>query len=101
MRVRFMSLSGCLEETLEMAPVTIYTRPFCGYCSRALSLLKSKDVAFTEIDAGFSPAKRAEMIARGGGSTFPQIFIGEASIGGCDELFDLDRQGKLDALLAA
>jgi glutaredoxin 3 len=81
--------------------VTIYTRPFCGYCARALSLLGRKGAEITEIEAGFDPGKRAEMVRRSGGATFPQIFIGETHIGGCDEMFDLDRQGKLDALLEA
>jgi glutaredoxin 3 len=85
-----------------MAKVTIYTRPFCGYCSRALSLLNEKGAEFTEIEAGFDPAMRQEMISRAGGrSTFPQIFIGETHIGGCDEMMALEHQGKLDALLAA
>jgi len=85
-----------------MAHVTIYTRPFCGYCARALGLLGEKGVAFTEIEAGFDPDKRREMLERSAGAkTFPQIFIGEAHVGGCDDLMALERQGKLDALLAA
>ena len=84
-----------------MAHVTIYTRPFCGYCARALSLLGEKGAAFTEIEAGFDPAKRREMVGRSGGATFPQILIGETPIGGCDEMFELDRLGKLDAMLGA
>lgn len=85
-----------------MAQVTIYTRPMCGYCARAVSLLKKKGVAFNEIDAGFNREKRAEMVQRAnGGSTFPQIFIGDDHIGGCDEMMALERAGKLDALLAA
>lgn len=83
-----------------MAHVTIYTRPFCGYCARALGLLQAKGADFSEIEAGFDPAKRQEMLARGGGTTFPQIFVGETLIGGCDEMLALDRAGKLDALLA-
>ncbi|MFZ4606852.1 MAG: glutaredoxin 3 [Caulobacter sp.] len=85
-----------------MAHVTIYTRPFCGYCARALSLLGEKGADFTEIEAGMDPALRKEMIERsGGGATFPQIFIGETHIGGCDDMLALDRAGKLDALLGA
>jgi glutaredoxin 3 len=82
-----------------MAQVTIYTRPGCGYCSRALSIHSQKGVAFEEIEAGMDPAKRQEMIARSGRSTFPQIFIGEKHIGGCDEMMALERRGELDALL--
>lgn len=85
-----------------MAPVTIYTRQGCGYCSRAKALLTSKGVAFTEHDATGNPALRQEMIDRSnGGMTFPQIFIGETHVGGCDDLHALDRAGKLDALLAS
>jgi glutaredoxin 3 len=85
-----------------MAQVTIYTRPFCGFCARALSLLGEKGADVSEIEAGMDPAKRQEMIARSAGAkTFPQIFIGETHIGGCDDLLTLDRAGKLDALLAA
>lgn len=84
-----------------MSKVTIYTRAFCPYCSRAVSLLKKKGAEFTEIDAGMDPDKRAEMIQRSnGGRTYPQIFIGEQHIGGCDEMMAMDRAGKLDPLLA-
>ncbi len=85
-----------------MAKVTIYTRKFCPYCSRAIALLKRKRVDFTEIDAGRDPALKEEMIQRsGGGRTFPQIFVGDRHIGGCDDMLALDRAGKLDALLEA
>ena len=85
-----------------MADVTIYTRQFCPYCTRAVSLLKSKNVNFNEIDAGMNAEKKAEMVERsGGGRTFPQIFIGDTHIGGCDDLYDLERAGKLDGLLVA
>jgi glutaredoxin 3 len=82
-----------------MRPIVIYTRPFCGYCAQALGLLRDKGWAFTEIEAGFDPDKRREMVARSGRSTFPQIFVGEEHIGGCDELMDLERAGELDALV--
>jgi glutaredoxin 3 len=85
-----------------MAKVTIYTRPFCGYCARALSLLATKGADFEEIEAGMDPALRREMMERsGGGATFPQIFVGEQHIGGCDDMLALDRAGKLDPMLAA
>ncbi|WP_291845403.1 glutaredoxin 3 [Maricaulis sp.] len=85
-----------------MADITIYTRPMCGYCARAVSLLRQKGVRFDEIDAGFDQAKRAEMIQRSnGGRTFPQIFIGDMHVGGCDDLMALERGNKLDALLKA
>ncbi|HBQ48012.1 MAG TPA: glutaredoxin 3 [Hyphomonas atlantica] len=85
-----------------MAEVTIYTRQFCPYCTRAVSLLKSKNVEFNEIDAGMDAQKKAEMVERsGGGRTFPQIFIGDQHIGGCDDMMALERSGKLDPLLQA
>jgi len=83
-----------------MAHVTIYTKPFCPYCARALNLLREKGVEFTEIEAGFDPGARKEMIERSGRSTFPQIFIGETHIGGCDDMMALERSGELDKLLA-
>lgn len=85
-----------------MADVTIYTRAMCGYCAAAKRLLDAKGVAYTEHDASFSPELRREMIARANGrSTFPQIFVGDRHVGGSDDLHALERQGKLDPLLAA
>ncbi|MEL6692423.1 MAG: glutaredoxin 3 [Pseudomonadota bacterium] len=85
-----------------MAHVTIYTRAFCPYCTRALSLLKQKGVDMTHIDAGMDAKKKAEMIQKSGGArTFPQIFVGDIHIGGCDEMMALERAGKLDPLLSA
>ena len=86
---------------IRMADVVIYTRPFCGYCSRAINLLTHKGVAFTEIEAGMDPDKRREMMQRSGRNTFPQIFIGGEHIGGCDEMLALERAGQLDPMLAA
>jgi glutaredoxin 3 len=83
------------------AAIVIYTRPGCGYCSAAKSLLMRKNAEFTEFDVATDPALRQQMWDRAGaGSTFPQIFIGEFHVGGCDDLYALDREGKLDALLA-
>jgi len=84
-----------------MSNVTIYTRQFCGYCSAAKRLLKEKGVSFHEIDATGAPELRQEMIHRSGRLTFPQIFIGDHHVGGCDDLFDLQARGDLDRLLAA
>ncbi len=84
-----------------MAPVTVYTTMFCPYCTRALALLARKGVAVTEIPAGMDAAKKAEMIDRSGGKrTFPQIFIGDRHVGGCDDLHALEANGRLDTLLA-
>ncbi len=83
------------------AIVEIFTRPGCGYCSAAKSLLTRKNAAFTEFDVSTNPIFRDEMLSRAnGGTTFPQIFIDKVHIGGCDELYALDREGKLDAFLA-
>ena len=84
-----------------MSEVTIYTKPYCPYCVRAVDLLEKKGVTFTEIEAAFDPAKRQEMMQRSGRATFPQIFIGERHIGGCDEMMALEREGRLDPLLQA
>lgn len=84
-----------------MTPVTIYTRDLCGYCSAAKRLLDKKGVAYTEYNATGAPELRQQMIQRANGrSTFPQIFVGETHVGGCDDLHDLEARGKLDALLA-
>jgi glutaredoxin 3 len=83
------------------AAIEIYTRPGCGYCSAAKSLLTRKQAAFTEYDVAKDPTRRQQMWDRAGvGSTFPQVFIGDTHVGGCDELYALDREGKLDSLLA-
>jgi glutaredoxin 3 len=77
----------------------MYATGWCGYCARARALLKSKQVAFEEIDIEAHPDARAEMIARSGRRTVPQIFIGERHVGGCDDLMQLEAEGKLDPLL--
>ena len=82
-----------------LVDVTIYTRTFCSYCTRAVALLESKNVPFTEIDAGSDPEKRQEMMQRSGRNTFPQVFIAGKHIGGSDELLALDARGGLDPLL--
>ncbi|MCO5064862.1 MAG: glutaredoxin 3 [Rhizobiaceae bacterium] len=82
-----------------MPDVTIYTRAMCGYCAAAKRLLDRKGVAYTEHDASFSPALREEMVARSGRRTFPQIFVGDVHVGGCDDLHALEDQGRLDGLL--
>jgi glutaredoxin 3 len=85
-----------------MSQVTIYTKGWCPYCSAAKDLLKEKGVAFDEVDIERRGDARQEMIQRAGGrSTVPQIFIGERHVGGCDDLYALERAGKLDTLLAA
>ena len=84
-----------------MAKITIYTTMFCPYCIRAKKLLKSKGQEFDEIDVGEHPRERAVMMEKAGGArTVPQIFIGDKHVGGCDDLYALERAGELDPLLA-
>lgn len=85
-----------------MSPVTIYTKAWCPYCQAAKELLQDKGVAFDEIDIGAKPEARSAMLAKSRGrTTVPQIFVGERHVGGCDDLYALERAGKLDPLLAA
>lgn len=79
--------------------VTVYTTRFCPYCVRAKQLLSQKGVEFTEHAVDGQPQMRAELRKKSGQSTVPQIWIGDVHVGGCDELFALERQHKLDALL--
>lgn len=84
-----------------MAKIEIYTTPFCPYCLAAKDLLRQKDADFTEIDVSRDAGLRQAMTERAGGRrTVPQIFIGATHVGGCDDLYDLDRKGGLDPLLA-
>jgi glutaredoxin 3 len=83
-----------------MARVEIYSTLFCPYCSRAKSLLEKKGIDYVNIDIIEDTAKRDEMVERSGGRrSVPQIFIDGEPIGGCDELYALDRAGQLDAKL--
>jgi len=85
-----------------MPAIDIYTSPLCGYCHAAKRLLNAKGVTFNEIDVLVQPDRKAEMMQRSnGGRTVPQIFINDQHIGGCDDLYALDQQGKLDPLLQA
>lgn len=84
-----------------MQNVEIYTKHTCGFCHAAKRLLSSKGVTFTEVDIGQSPNRRPEMVQRANGkTTVPQIFVGDSHVGGCDDLFALERAGRLDTLLA-
>ncbi|MCZ7674869.1 MAG: glutaredoxin 3 [Roseovarius sp.] len=85
-----------------MKQVEIYTSPLCGFCHAAKRLLDQKGVSYAEINVLTNPGRKAEMIARAdGGRTVPQIFIGGVHVGGCDELYALERAGRLDPMLAA
>lgn len=84
-----------------MSKVEIYTKGHCPYCHRAKALLAQKGVEFEEIAIDVQPELRDVMIERAhGGWTVPQIFINDTHVGGCDDLFALESQQKLDALLA-
>ncbi|QEY59997.1 glutaredoxin 3 [Pseudomonas sp. C27(2019)] len=84
-----------------MDKVIIYSSDWCPFCIRAKSLLKKKNIAFEEIRVDGKPDVRAKMAEKAKRTSVPQVWIGELHVGGCDELFALERAGKLDALLAA
>ncbi|WP_119393535.1 glutaredoxin 3 [Salinibius halmophilus] len=82
-----------------MKQVTIYTTATCPFCIRALMLLDSKEVDYEQIAVDGNPSLRADMAQKAGRTSVPQIWIGDTHVGGCDELYQLDRSGQLDALL--
>jgi glutaredoxin 3 len=84
---------------MAQAKVVMYATGWCPYCSRARELLKKKGVDLEEIDVDARPEARAEMMARTGRRTVPQIFIGSTHVGGCDDLHALEARGGLDTLL--
>ena len=85
-----------------MAKVTIYTTPICPYCISAKRLLSKKGAAVEEINVMGKPETRAQMVAKAGGrTTVPQIWIGDAHVGGCDDLFALEAEGRLHGMLVA
>lgn len=84
-----------------MPKVVIYTIDWCSYCTAARRLLASKNIPFDEINLTGKTAEREDLVEMSGGSTtVPQIFIGDTHVGGCDDLYALDRAGRLDPLLA-
>lgn len=85
-----------------MRKIEIYTTPICGFCNAAKRLLSSKGASYVEISVLGDPDRRQEMMERAGGRyTVPQVFVDGRHIGGCTELFALERDGKLDPMLAA
>ena len=82
-----------------MPSVVIYSSAWCPFCVRAKQLLSRKGVAFEEISVDGQPAVRAEMTRKAGRTSVPQIWIGTTHVGGCDDLYALERAGQLDALL--
>lgn len=83
-----------------MAEVTIYTTRFCGFCFRAKQLLENKNVAYKEIPVDGDRAARQKLAERSGRHTVPQIWIGREYVGGCDELYSLERAGRLNTILS-
>ena len=79
--------------------ISLYMSDWCPYCLRAKGLLTQKNLVFSEINVDDDAKFREEMIARSSRRTVPQIFIGDKHVGGCDELFELDRSGELDRLI--
>ena len=84
-----------------MADVIVYSSDWCPYCMRAKQLLQNKGVSFEEIKVDGQPQVRADMTKKAGRTSVPEIWIGALHVGGCDDLFALERAGKLDALLQA
>ena len=85
-----------------MADITIYTTSVCPFCHRAKALLREKGAPYKEIDVTYDSTERARMTALSNGRrTVPQIFIGGAHVGGCDDLYALDARGALDPLLVS
>ena len=85
-----------------MPKVLMYSTAVCPFCVRAEQLLKRKGVTEIEkVRVDLDPDRREEMMQRTGRRTVPQVYIGATHVGGCDELYELERQGKLDSLLAA
>lgn len=84
-----------------MPEIVVYSSAWCPYCVRAKQLLSSKGVAFHDISVDGKPEARAEMTRKAGRTSVPQIWIGNTHVGGCDDLYALERAGKLDALLQA
>lgn len=84
-----------------MSSILIYTSAWCPYCIRAKALLDRKGVAYEEISVDGEPGVRAEMASKAGRTSVPQIWIDQTHVGGCDDLYALERAGKLDTLLSA
>ena len=83
-----------------MPEIIIYSSPWCPYCVRAKRLLDAKNAPYTDIDVSGNSALRAEMMQKANAHTVPQIWIAGVHVGGCDDLYQLERAGRLDELLA-
>ncbi len=83
-----------------MKKIVVYSTSICPYCIKAKKLLESKKVSYQEVQLDKHPELTAEVVKKSGGQkTVPQIFVDDYHIGGCDDLYALDKEGKLDALL--
>ncbi len=82
-------------------PIVIYTSAICGYCVAAKNFLRSRDLQWEEVRIDLDPVERERMVARTRRTSVPQIFIGATHVGGCDDLYALDRAGRLDPMLTA
>ena len=85
----------------DTSTITLYTTEPCGFCHQAKALLAARGVDYAEVNLAKDPDGRADLVALTGQMTFPQILVGERPIGGFRELIEADREGRLDALLAA
>lgn len=92
--------SPATKHSVIVSKISLYTIAGCGFCVHARRLLESKNASFEEFDLSSDYGARGDLIARTGHRTFPQVFVNEEFLGGCDELMALDRAGRLDALLA-
>jgi glutaredoxin 3 len=86
---------------IEMIDVVLYTTQTCPFCHQAKQLLVSKGVQFCELSVDRDPELRMEMMQKSGRRTVPQIWVGDEHVGGCDDLWALERSGRLDEMLAA
>ncbi len=90
-----------MEDTADTDGVTLYTTEPCGFCRQAKALLESREIPYREVNLSKDPSGREDLVAVTGQMTFPQVLIGERSIGGFRELVEADRDGLLSDLLAA
>lgn len=99
-RLKLLHQAKYLTNQKFMKKVIIYTTSYCPYCVKAKSLLQRKGVKFEEINVNTDELREAMIAKSGGRKTVPQIFIGDNHVGGCDDLYDLENQKKLDDLLS-
>ena len=84
-----------------MAKVIMYSSAYCPFCHRAQALLENKQAEYDVISVDGQPQMRAQMVEKAGRTSVPQIWVGDEHVGGCDELYALERKGQLEPLLSA